>query len=77
MKQYKKLTLSDAQKLFEESSLSVQVCRADRKRCWASFEKSGSSMQFGGYIDTEMSHKFKSYCEALVRTGFMEAEAMR
>ena len=76
MNQDKPLNISEAQKLFEESVLSVQVCRTDRKQARLSFEKSGSTMQFGGYVDTEMSHKFRSYCEALVRVGFMKAEEM-
>lgn len=70
--QFQKLTLAEASKLFEESFLSTKVTRIDRKSVRASFEKSPHTMQFGGYLDTEMSHKFKGYCEALVRLGFMD-----
>lgn len=74
MKPTQLLDLAQAQKMFEESVLSVQICRTGRKQARHSYEKSGHTAQFGGYVDTEMSHKFRSYCEALVRVGFMKAE---
>lgn len=70
--QFQNLKFSEAQQLFEGSVLSMKVTRIDRKSARSSFEKSPHTMQFGGYLDTETSHKFKRYCEALVRMGFMD-----
>ena len=71
--QFKQVNLREAQKMFESACLSVSVTRVDRKSQMASFEKSPFTGQFGQYLDTETSHKFKSYCDALVRVGFMDA----
>lgn len=73
--QFKNVTLSEAAKMFEESLLhTVCITRTDRKRMRLNLEQSPHTNQFGGYADTETSHKFRAYCEALVRVGFMDAK---
>ena len=71
--QFQNLTISEAAKVFEDSFRFVKVHTVTGVKFEPRFEKSAHTTQFGGYVDTETSHKFKAYCEALVRVGFMDA----
>lgn len=78
--QFKTLTITEAEKMFESSFNTVRV-RTVRtvsgSRFIPSFEKSPHTSQFGGYVDTETSKKFESYCAALVRVGFMNSSEVK
>lgn len=70
---FKNIKIDEAAKMFEESFRYLKVVTISGVQFEPRFEKSPHTTQFGGYIDTETSHKFRAYCEALVRVGFMDA----